>query len=141
MSELVALCLVAYVVYDWQRRAKQRPGGAQVPAVARAAGVVRAPELVRAPMTIADLAIAYERAVLELDAVADETKTSALTWMAEIIVPLVGRLPIEALTQDLRDGVSDVLAEETVDDVEHVVYVWNDFVRWAWHQLRLNRAR
>lgn len=140
MNEFVALGFVAYLVYDWQRRAKQRPDAAQVPAVVRAAGVVCAPEVVRAPMTITDLAVAYERAVLDLDTVADETKTQALRWMAEAIVPLVGRLPIEALTQDLRDGVSAVLVEETVDDAEHVIYVWNDFVRWAWFQQRFNRA-
>jgi hypothetical protein len=79
--------------------------------------------------TVAECAFAYERAVLELDHVSEETKTRALRHIACVIVPLIGWLPYHELTPELEQGVADILVDWRDGDV--LVFVWRDFTRWS----------
>lgn len=88
-------------------------------------------------MRIADVALAYERALLELNDISDERKTSALEVVAKGIVPLVGHLAFRELSPELQSGVGQVLASEFGDSPVWVVHVWNDLVRWGrYHNAR-----
>lgn len=82
-------------------------------------------------LTLAEVAVAYERAVLELTTVSDQLKSRALMALAETILPLVGTIALDDVTPELRRGVASVLEDELDDGDQWVVVVWNDFVRWS----------
>jgi hypothetical protein len=133
---LVALSGLAVVV--WRRRAKQRnPQTKSAPFnLAREARQGQAQRGGgESPLSVADAALLYERAVIELDDLSEPTKLRALKLVAEVIVPLVGTLTLEDLPK-VFGGVRQILVEENEDDPGALI-VWDDFVRWS----RVNLAR
>jgi hypothetical protein len=82
-------------------------------------------------LTVSELAFEYGRAVLALSAVEEETKTRALTWLADAIVPLAGTLHVDELTPELCRHVGGILVDEADHEGRMVAYVWSDLVRWG----------
>lgn len=93
----------------------------------------------RRTASVAELAFAYGRAVLEVPDVSEETKTRALAFVSTQIVPLAGALDVADLTPAVRSGVAAILAD--VDEGRWVVYVWNDLLRWGDAFLARERCR
>lgn len=82
-------------------------------------------------LTVADVALAYERAVLELDLVSETTRNRALLAVGGTIVPLAGWLRFDELTPELCRGVQAVLSELGTSDDNATAYIWGDLVRWG----------
>ena len=99
-----------------------------------------APPLTFAPrhefgaVTVADVAFDYERAVLELDDVSEETKERAIWAASRVVAPLVGRLRLAEVTPELETGVGTVIRARLDPDQEWVVHVWADLLRWGRQQ-------
>lgn len=139
MIVYLSVCVIL-LLYDRHRRGAT----AKVPALSAepisAAVTLASPVPADAPLvTLADAAVAYERAVLELDDVAEATKTRALEGLAAVIVPLVGKLSLADLTPELEVGVATVLAVEATSSEQWIVCVWNDLVRWSRHHFSINQ--
>jgi hypothetical protein len=86
-------------------------------------------------VTIRDLAFDYSRAVLELDDIAEGTKSRALRALEWMILPLVGPFPVDEVTPQLQAGVRAVLVAELDGDTRAAVFVWEDMMRWGRHRL------
>ena len=82
-------------------------------------------------VTVADVAFDYERAVLELDDISDETRERALWALSRIIVPLLGRVRLDDVTPQLEEGVGTVLRAQLDVDDYWVIHVCNDVLRWG----------
>ncbi len=126
---LTLAALGVLVVVVWRRRAKQR-----TPVTAQEPLVVSRPERVASrpqdrPLKLADAAVLYERAVIELGDLPEDTKLRALRLVAHVIVPLVGALTVEDLPAVVA-GVRQVRFDENEHDAG-VLIVWNDFARWS----------
>ena len=80
---------------------------------------------------MAELAFEYGRAVLALSVVEEQTKTRALSWLSEAIVPLAGTLGVDELTPEICRHVAAILAEEADEEGRMVAHVWSDLVRWG----------
>lgn len=84
---------------------------------------------------VGDVAFDYARAVLELDDLAEATKSRALWALERMILPLAGRFPLDAVTPELQAGVRALLVAELDGDGQAAVLVWEDLLRWG--RLRL----
>lgn len=103
------------------------------PAAPRVANTARAEGR---SLTLSEAAFRYARAVLEVNELSAATKSHALRLLAEQIVPLVGPLALDDLTQ-LWAGVRGVLEKEIAEEGDRaVLVVWDDFVRWSGVHLR-----
>jgi hypothetical protein len=81
-------------------------------------------------LTVADIAFDYERAILELDDVKEETKTHAAWALSRIILPLVGDVRLDDVTRDFESGVRAVLVGQ-LEDKDWVGHVWDDLLTWG----------
>lgn len=89
--------------------------------------------------TVDELAFDYARAVLELDDIAEVTKSRALRALEWMILPLAGEFPIAEITPQLQAGVRAVLVSEFDGDTRAAVVVWDDLLRWGRHQVSQRR--
>jgi hypothetical protein len=94
-----ALALLALLLAS---RAHRRRKGAEAKPVATPAFLAR---------TVADVAFDYERALLD-SAMREGSRDRLLAAVAQLIVPLVGSLPVDQLTPELAQGVRDALVAQ-----------------------------
>lgn len=159
MLTLLLLVVVAFSACRRVPMGRLRPLGGQILTLARgrrppatdpsrppcqllSRQLVAPPRVLKASPSLADVAFDYERAVLELRDISDETKNRAIYLVARVIVPLVSRTRLADVTVEYEQGVADVLREYQPDP-RAAVLVWHDLLRWGrvnalrvpWHRL------
>lgn len=121
-ASIISLWLVGcWLVRNWRASA----------ALSRASAGCTAPSSPGAlpdTRTVADAAFDYCRWVIEPETMAsDETKQRALSYVQQLIVPLVGHVRLEDVDRDLEHGVCHVLHAQVED--WRPAHVWRDLLR------------